>query len=139
MVQMQGGNDVDYPGVISRSCQRSSCAVIGRPAGRRGEEYKTHLLVHNAIKSTCCLEYFLSRHGFRIFRAGKLLSDAISFYLYLIIITMSTEKGAARGGPGGNKKRDSGQLSLDVCGLERGIVYSMTKSSRRLWDQANSS
>jgi len=38
MVQMQGGNDVDYPGVISTSCQRSRCAVIGRPTGRRGED-----------------------------------------------------------------------------------------------------
>jgi len=35
MVQMQSGNDVDYPSVISASCQRSRCAVIGRPAGRR--------------------------------------------------------------------------------------------------------
>ncbi|GBE13222.1 hypothetical protein BMS3Bbin14_01515 [bacterium BMS3Bbin14] len=59
MVQMQGGNDVDYPGVISTSCQRSSCAVIGRPAGRRGEEYKMHLFVNNAIHSTYCLEYYL--------------------------------------------------------------------------------
>jgi len=40
MVQMQGGNDVDYPGVISTSCQRSRCAVLGRPAGRRGEDWK---------------------------------------------------------------------------------------------------
>jgi len=38
MVQMQGGDDVDYPGVISTSCQRSRCAVIGLPAGRCGEE-----------------------------------------------------------------------------------------------------
>ncbi|GBE53546.1 hypothetical protein BMS3Bbin14_02044 [bacterium BMS3Bbin14] len=65
MVQMQGGSDVDYPGVISTSCQRSSCAVIGRPAGRRGEEYKMHLFVNNAINSTYCLEYSSSRHGFR--------------------------------------------------------------------------
>ncbi|HDK43512.1 MAG TPA: hypothetical protein ENG91_03035 [Desulfobacteraceae bacterium] len=49
MVQMQGGNDVDYPGVISTSCQRRSCAVIGHPAGRRGEEDKKHLFVKNAI------------------------------------------------------------------------------------------
>jgi len=30
---MQGGNDVDYPDVISTSCQRSRCAVLGRPQG----------------------------------------------------------------------------------------------------------
>jgi len=30
---MQGGNDVDYPDVISTSYQRSRCTVIGRPAG----------------------------------------------------------------------------------------------------------
>ena len=59
MVQMQVGNDVDYPGVISMSCQRSSCAVIGRPAGRRGEEYKMHLFVNNAINSLGCLGYYL--------------------------------------------------------------------------------
>ncbi|VAW36584.1 hypothetical protein MNBD_DELTA04-1091 [hydrothermal vent metagenome] len=67
MVQMQiaslrdlrGGNEVGYPGVISTSCQRSSCAVIGRPAGRRGEEYKMHLFVNKAVNSTCCLEYYL--------------------------------------------------------------------------------
>jgi len=35
---MQGGNEVDYHGVISTSCQRSRCAVIGHPAGRRGED-----------------------------------------------------------------------------------------------------
>ncbi|GBE52915.1 hypothetical protein BMS3Bbin14_01394 [bacterium BMS3Bbin14] len=56
---MQGGNDVDYPGVISTSCQHSSCAVIGRPGGRRGEKYKMHLFVDNAINSTCCLECYL--------------------------------------------------------------------------------
>ncbi|VAW41090.1 hypothetical protein MNBD_DELTA04-933 [hydrothermal vent metagenome] len=59
MVQMQGGNDVDYPGVISTSCQLSSCAVIGRPAGRRGEEYKMHLFVNNAINSRYCMKYNL--------------------------------------------------------------------------------
>ena len=67
MVQMQiaslrdlrGGNDVDYPGVISTSCQRSRCAVIGRPAGRRGEKYKMHLFGNNTINSTYCLEYYL--------------------------------------------------------------------------------
>ncbi len=32
-VQMQGGNEVDYSGVISTSCQRSRCAVIGAPQG----------------------------------------------------------------------------------------------------------
>ncbi|VAW35837.1 hypothetical protein MNBD_DELTA04-745 [hydrothermal vent metagenome] len=63
MVQMQiaslrdlrGGNDVDYPGVISRSCQRSSCAVIGSPAGRRGEDQEMHLFVNNAINSIYCM------------------------------------------------------------------------------------
>jgi len=42
-VQMQSGNDVDYPGVTSTSCQRSRCAVIGRPAGRRGEDQQMSL------------------------------------------------------------------------------------------------
>jgi len=46
---MQGGNEVDYPGVISRSCQRSSCAVIGRSAGRRGEDQEIRLFINNAI------------------------------------------------------------------------------------------
>ncbi|GBE13010.1 hypothetical protein BMS3Bbin14_01478 [bacterium BMS3Bbin14] len=67
MVQMQiaslrdlrGGSDVDYPGVISMSCQCRRCAVIGRTAVRRGEEYKMHLFVNNAIDSTYCLEYYL--------------------------------------------------------------------------------
>ncbi|GBE13487.1 hypothetical protein BMS3Bbin14_01148 [bacterium BMS3Bbin14] len=77
MVQMQGGNDVDYPGVISRSCQRSSCAVIGRPAGRRSEECKIHLFVNNAINSKCCLEYYLkpSRiqdQGYPLFTRSRL-------------------------------------------------------------------
>jgi len=45
MVQMQGGNEVDYPGVISTSCQRSRCAVIGRPAGRRDEDRKIHWFI----------------------------------------------------------------------------------------------
>ncbi|GBE52512.1 hypothetical protein BMS3Bbin14_00984 [bacterium BMS3Bbin14] len=56
MVQMQGSCDIDYPGVISRSCQRSSCAVIGRTGGRRGEEYKMHLLDNNAINSRYCMK-----------------------------------------------------------------------------------
>jgi len=43
MVQMPDGNDVDYPGVISTSCQRSSGAVIGHLAGRRGEDRQMHL------------------------------------------------------------------------------------------------
>jgi len=30
MVQMQGGNDVDYHGMISTGCQRGRFAVIGR-------------------------------------------------------------------------------------------------------------
>ena len=64
---MQGGNDVDYPGVISTSCQRSRCAVIGRPAGRRGEEYKMHVFVSNAINSTYCLEYYLKPSLIQVF------------------------------------------------------------------------
>ena len=56
---MQGGNEVDYPGVISTSCQRSRCAVIGRPAGRRGEDQKIRLFFNNAINFTYCLEYHL--------------------------------------------------------------------------------
>ncbi|GBE13434.1 hypothetical protein BMS3Abin13_01740 [bacterium BMS3Abin13] len=56
---MQGGNEVDYPGVISTSCQRSRCAVIGRPAGRRGEDQKIRLFCNNAINFTYCLEYHL--------------------------------------------------------------------------------
>jgi len=46
---MQGGDEVDYPGVISTSCQRGRCAVIGRPAGRRSEGQKMHLFGNNAI------------------------------------------------------------------------------------------
>jgi len=46
---MQGGNDVNYPGVISTSCQRSRCAVLGRTAGRHGKDRKTHLFSNNAI------------------------------------------------------------------------------------------
>ncbi|VAW34910.1 hypothetical protein MNBD_DELTA04-456, partial [hydrothermal vent metagenome] len=56
---LRGGNDVDYPGVISTSCQRSSCAVIGRPAGRRGEDQQIHFFGNNAINSMYCLEYNL--------------------------------------------------------------------------------
>jgi len=59
MVQMQGGNDVDYPGVISTSCQRSRCAVIGRPAGRRGEDQQIRLFGDNAMNSTNCMAYHL--------------------------------------------------------------------------------
>jgi len=44
MVQMQGGNKVAYPGVISTDCQRSRCAVLGRPAERRRADRKTLLL-----------------------------------------------------------------------------------------------
>ncbi|GBE11802.1 hypothetical protein BMS3Bbin14_02122 [bacterium BMS3Bbin14] len=44
---------------ISTGCQRSSCAVIGRTAGRRAAEYKMHLFVNNPINSTYCLEYNL--------------------------------------------------------------------------------
>jgi len=56
-VQMQGGNDVDYPGVISRNCQRGRRAVIGRPAGRRGEDRKIRLFSNNAINSTYYKEH----------------------------------------------------------------------------------
>ncbi|GBE52461.1 hypothetical protein BMS3Bbin14_00932 [bacterium BMS3Bbin14] len=56
---MQGGNDVDYHGVISTSCQRSRCAVIGRPAGRRGEGNKMSLLENNTINPICCMECHL--------------------------------------------------------------------------------
>ncbi|GBE13675.1 hypothetical protein BMS3Bbin14_00921 [bacterium BMS3Bbin14] len=56
---LRGGNDVDYPGVISRSCQRSRGAVIGRPAGRRGEGNEMNLLKNNAINSICYMEYHL--------------------------------------------------------------------------------
>ncbi len=58
-VQMQGGNDVDYPGVIPTSYQRSRCAVIGHPAGRRGEDQQTSLFVKNAINSTYYMEHHL--------------------------------------------------------------------------------
>jgi len=46
---MQGGNEVDYPGVISTSCQHSRCAVIGRPAGRPGEGQQVPSFGNNAI------------------------------------------------------------------------------------------
>ena len=53
---MQGGNDVDYPGVISTSCQRSRCAVIGRPAGRRGESKNSRLSANNNVNSKGCIK-----------------------------------------------------------------------------------
>ena len=56
---MQGDNDVDYPGVISTSCQRSSRAVTGWTAVRRGEEYKMRLFVNNTINSMHYQEYYL--------------------------------------------------------------------------------
>jgi len=59
MVQMQGGNDVDYPGVISTSCQRGRCAVIGRPAGRRGEDQEMYLFEDNPINSGDSMKYQL--------------------------------------------------------------------------------
>jgi len=49
MVQMQGGNEVDYPAVISTRCPRSRCAVIGRAAGRRGAEQTMRVFGNNAI------------------------------------------------------------------------------------------
>jgi len=48
--QMQGGNDVDYPGVISRNCQRSRCAG---------------LKVHRSFSFSSCLSNF-----FASFRRG---------------------------------------------------------------------
>ncbi len=48
---MQGGGDVDYPGVISTGCQLSRCAVSGCPGGRRGEDQKMHLFDNHAINS----------------------------------------------------------------------------------------
>ncbi|GBE13793.1 hypothetical protein BMS3Bbin14_00898 [bacterium BMS3Bbin14] len=56
---LRGGKDVDYPGVISTSCQRSSCAVIGRTAVRRGEDHKIHFFGNNTINSKYCLECHL--------------------------------------------------------------------------------
>jgi len=41
MVQMQGGNEFDYHGAISKSCQRSRCAAYARPAGRRDNSGNT--------------------------------------------------------------------------------------------------
>jgi len=41
VVQMQGGNEFDYPGVISKSFQLSRCAAYVRPAGRRGDPGNT--------------------------------------------------------------------------------------------------
>ncbi|GBE12546.1 hypothetical protein BMS3Bbin14_01091 [bacterium BMS3Bbin14] len=43
MVQMQGGR----------------CAVIGRTAGRRGEDQEIHLFDNNTINSRCCMKYNL--------------------------------------------------------------------------------
>ncbi len=76
MVQMQGGNDVDYPGVISTSCQRSRCAVIGRPAGRRGADQQIRLFGDNEINSKGCMEYYLKPSriqelAFRWYRAER--------------------------------------------------------------------
>ncbi len=56
---MQGGNDVDYHSVISTSCQRNRCAVIGRPEERRGEDQKMRLFGNNAINFTYCMEHHL--------------------------------------------------------------------------------
>ena len=77
MVQMQGGNDVDYPGVISTSCQRSRCAVIGRPAGRRGEDLRMSLFDNDAINSRYCMEYHLkpSRIQGYVINAGIYYGD----------------------------------------------------------------
>ncbi len=58
-VQMQGGNDVDYPSVISTSCQRSRCAVLDRPAGRRGADQEMRLFGDNIINSKYCIKYHL--------------------------------------------------------------------------------
>ena len=56
---LRGGNEVDYPGVISTSCQRSRCAVIGRPAGLRGEDQQMSLVGDNAINPRYCIKYYL--------------------------------------------------------------------------------
>jgi len=42
-----------------RIVNAAGCAVIGRPAGRRGEEQKMRLFGNNAINSTYCLKYHL--------------------------------------------------------------------------------
>ncbi len=42
-----------------RSCQRSSCAVIGRTAGRRGEDHKMILFSNNATNSIYCMKCHL--------------------------------------------------------------------------------
>ncbi|VAW34259.1 hypothetical protein MNBD_DELTA04-1596 [hydrothermal vent metagenome] len=63
---LRGGNDVIIL-VISTSYQRSSCAIIGRTAGRRGAEYKMHVFVSNAINSTYCLEYYLKPSRIQVF------------------------------------------------------------------------
>ncbi|VAW40402.1 hypothetical protein MNBD_DELTA04-1510 [hydrothermal vent metagenome] len=56
---LRGGNDVDYPGVILTSCQRSRCAVTGRTAGRRGEGNKMSFLENNTINSIYCMDCHL--------------------------------------------------------------------------------
>jgi len=58
MVQMQGGNDVDYPGAISTGCQRRKCAVIGRPAGG-AVKTRMRLFGDNATNSRYCMQYHL--------------------------------------------------------------------------------
>ncbi|VAW35752.1 hypothetical protein MNBD_DELTA04-716 [hydrothermal vent metagenome] len=68
MVPMQGGNDVDYHAVISRSCQRSSYAVLGQTAGRRGEDQKKRLFVNNAINSMYCMEHHLKPSRIQVFK-----------------------------------------------------------------------
>ncbi|VAW38624.1 hypothetical protein MNBD_DELTA04-76 [hydrothermal vent metagenome] len=65
---LRGGNDVDYPGVISTSCQRSSCAVIGRTAGRHGEDQQMHLFGNNAINSTYCMGHHLKTSRIQVLR-----------------------------------------------------------------------
>ncbi|GBE12034.1 thymidylate kinase [bacterium BMS3Abin13] len=59
MLQMQGGNDVDYPAVISTFCQRSRCTVIRRPAGRLGADRGMRSFDNNAINSTYYIEHHL--------------------------------------------------------------------------------
>jgi len=50
MVRMQGGNDVDYPGVISTLLSTQQMRrYIGRPAGRRGADRQICLFGDNAI------------------------------------------------------------------------------------------
>ncbi|GBE12003.1 hypothetical protein BMS3Abin13_00279 [bacterium BMS3Abin13] len=56
---MQGGNDIDYPGVISTLLPTQQMRRSQAPGGRRGENQKMRLFNNNAINSTYCMEYHL--------------------------------------------------------------------------------